>query len=122
MTPYIQLAQYILPSDLLSYFDLCRVEEISSDLHLYLEEKNLPPDMDVPLFPNGFHEESCIRDFPIRNHKVTLHVRRRRWKTMEGKSVSKDWKLVAEGTRYSPEFAAFLKGLLGEIPDYGPLS
>lgn len=122
MNPYFQLAQYILPSELFTHFELCRVEEVGSELHLYLEEKNLPPDSDIDLHPNGFHDESCIRDFPIRNHKVSLHVRRRRWKSAEGKSVSKDWKLVAEGTRHSPEFAAFLKGLLGEIPDYGPLS
>jgi hypothetical protein len=37
------------------------------------------------------------------------------------KSVSKDWDLVARGTRHSKEFADFLKGLPGEIPDYGPL-
>ena len=100
MNPYFQLAQYILPGELFSHFELCSVEELDSELHLYLEEKNCPPDSDVPLQPNGFHEESCIRDFPIRNHKVVLHVR----------------------PRHSGEFAAFLKGLLGEIPDYGPLS
>lgn len=122
MNPYFQLAQYILPVELFTHFELVRVEEVSSELHLYLEEKDLAPESEVVLQPNGFHEESCIRDFPIRNHKVTLHVRRRRWKSSDGKSVSKDWKLVAEGTRHSPEFAAFLKGLLGEIPDYGPLS
>lgn len=122
MNPYIQLVQYILPNELFSHFDLCRVEEVDSEPHLYLEEKNLAPDSDVRLQPNGFYDESCIRDFPIRNHKVTLHVRRRRWKRPDGKSVSKDWKLVADGTRHSPEFAAFLKGLLGEVPDYGPLS
>lgn len=122
MDPYFHLAQYILPIDLFTHFDLCRVEELNSELHLYLEEKNVPPVSDVTLHPNGFHEESCIRDFPIRNHKVTLHVRRRRWKSVDGKSVSQDWHLVAEGTRHSPEFASFLKGLLGEIPDYGPLS
>lgn len=120
MNPYFQLAQYILPHELFTHFDFCRVEEVDSALHLYLEEKNEAPAAD--LHPNGFHEESCIRDFPIRNRKVTLHVRRRRWKSPDGKSVSKDWKLVAEGTRHSAEFAAFLKGLLGEIPDYGPLS
>ena len=122
MNPYFQLAQYILPRELFTYFELCRVEEVGSELHLYLEEKNLPPDSDIDLHPKGFHEEPCIRDFSIRNHKVSLHVRRLRWKSAEGKSVSKDWKLVAEATRHSPEFAAFLKGLLGEIPYYGPLS
>jgi hypothetical protein len=39
-----------------------------------------------------------------------------------GKSVWKDWDLVAQGIRQSKGFAALLKGLLGEIPDYGPLA
>ena len=62
MNPYFQLAQYILPGELFSHFELCSVEELDSELHLYLEEKNCPPDSDVPLQPNGFHEESCIWD------------------------------------------------------------
>ena len=54
---------------------------------------------------------------------MTFHVKRRRWvETETGKSVSKRWDIVAEGTRFSKEFAAFLKDMLGQIPDYGPLS
>ena len=55
--------------------------------------------------------------------KMSFHVKRRRWIEVEtGKSVSRRWDLVAEGTRFSKEFAAFLKDMLGQIPDYGPLS
>jgi len=36
--------------------------------------------------------------------------------------VSKDWQLVAKGTRHSNEFAAFLKEFLGYIPDYGQIT
>ena len=43
MNPYFELAQYILPCDLLTHFELSRVDELDSELHLYLEEKNLPP-------------------------------------------------------------------------------
>ena len=39
-----------------------------------------------------------------------------------GENVSTDWALVQAGTRYSVEFAAFFKGLLGQIPDYVPLA
>ena len=54
---------------------------------------------------------------------MSFHVKRRRWvDATASKSVSRQWDLVAEGTRFSKEFAAFLKGLLGQIPDYGPLS
>ena len=51
-----------------------------------------------------------------------LHIRRRRWKDAGGKSVSKDWQMVAKGTRYSKEFATFLKEFLGYIPDYGQIA
>ncbi len=73
--------------------------------------------------PNGFYEESTVQDYPVRGRKMTFHVKRRRWiDTRTGKSVSKRWDIVAEGTRFSKEFAAFLKDMLGQIPDYGPLS
>lgn len=55
---------------------------------------------------------------PIRDYRTILHVRRRRWKDADGKSHSKDWQLVAQGTRHSVEFAAFLKEFIGYVPDY----
>jgi hypothetical protein len=87
-------------------------------LHLYLDEKEIQLDGHTDLQPNGFYPESCINDFPIRDHRTILHIRRRRWKDADGKSYSKDWQLVAKGTRHSVEFAAFLKEFLGYIPDY----
>jgi len=53
------------------------------------------------LLSNGFYEASTIKDFPLRDKKVVLHIRRRRWKDHEGKSYSRQWDLTAEGTRYS---------------------
>lgn len=52
MDSYFQLAKYILPAELFTHFELCRVEEVCSELHLYLVENNFPPDSDVPLHPN----------------------------------------------------------------------
>ena len=106
INPYFQITQYILPCKLFTHFELCRVEEAVSELHLYFEEKNIPSNSDVDLQSNGFYAESCIRDFPIRNHKVILLVRRRR-KSAEGKSISNNYKLVSEDTRHSLEFAFF---------------
>ncbi|MDR0429094.1 MAG: hypothetical protein LBH58_01265 [Tannerellaceae bacterium] len=123
--PYLKLVHYVLPEEIESSFDLIDVEMSGDELHLFLEEKNEYPEGydSGSLLPNGFYEASCIQDFPLRDHRVKLYVKRRRWKEKSsGKSVSKDWELVAQGTRHSKEFAAFLKGLLGEIPDYGPLS
>ena len=78
----------------------------------------------IPGFQGSNHSDlSIVRDYPVRGRKMTFHVKRRRWIDVEtGKSVSKRWDIVAEGTRFSKEFVAFLKDMLGQIPDYGPLS
>ena len=111
--PYMMLAKVILPSEMTEYFDLIKVrtDEYFGEprLHLYLDEKEQVPDNRTDLSPNGFYEESCMNDFPIREYRTVLHVRRRRWKDADGRSVSKDWQMVAKGTRYSKEFATFLK-------------
>ena len=57
-------------------------------------------------------EARYIEDFPIRDMLVKLKVRRRRWEvTLEDKKkkVSRNWELLAQGTRMSAEYAAFLK-------------
>ena len=61
--------------------------------------------------------------FPIRDRKVVLHVRRRRWLDKNGTSIILEHDdLVAEGTSYSNEFAGVLKKIFGYLPDTGPLS
>jgi transposase len=73
--------------------------------------------------PNPYRQMVfMIKDFPLRDKKVVLHVRRRRWVDDAGKSYSRCWDLVAEGTRYSKEFAFFLKGAFGYLPDTSPIS
>lgn len=109
--PYLLLAKYILPNEFNDYFEVVNLgeERLGGEmvLHLYLAERNLPPQGYGKLYPNGFYEESRIPAFPIREYHTVLHIRRRRWKDKDGKSVSRDWTLVAEGTRISNEFAAF---------------
>lgn len=65
------------------------------------------------LRPNGFYPEALMSDFPVRGREVVLHVRRRRWLDQNRESVSTDWWLICKGTRYSKEFAAFLKEFVG---------
>lgn len=66
----------------------------------------------------GFMDAVRITDFPIRDHKVILVLRRRRWKNKETGETFVDRISVTEsGTRYSKEFAAFLKETYGHIPD-----
>lgn len=105
----------LLPTEINENFDLVNVEskeyEETPALHLYLEEKLIPPEMDAEALPNGFYPESIVMDFPIRKKAAVLHVRRRRWKDAQGCSIPpREIKLVAKGTRISQEFATFLKG------------
>ena len=119
-----ELIRYVLPQEIVGYFELIALQEREGTLHLCLEEFNEIPEeyKGEQLFSNGFYEESTIKDFPLRDRKVVLHIRRRRWVDAEGKSYSRQWELVAQGTRYSKEFAYFLKEAFGYLPDSGAIS
>jgi len=126
-----ELVSLMLPSHLLDYFDLVRVEERevpekermgieSGDVILHLEEQDeyRYPEEGHTYRPNGFYEASKVRDFPLRDKRVTLLIKRRRWvDETTGKSVGNSYELTADGTRHSVEFAAFLKECFGQIPD-----
>ena len=111
-----ELAKVMLPADILEYFDVVHVTPGEDFIIIHLDEQNIiqHPDPSHIYESNGFYEASSIQDFPIRNKKVHLSVRRRRWidKTT-GSSVSNTYELTANGTRYSKEFADFLKGIFG---------
>ncbi len=81
-----------------------------STLHIYLDEKDNRTNEHLLLKPNGFTEPTVIKDFPVRNRNLILHVRRRRYLDENGKNVILNlYPTTAEGTRYSEEFAVFLK-------------
>jgi len=119
-----ELLRYVLPSEIVDRFDLVDLQEQGETLHLYLDECQIIPEeyQELCLFPNGFYEESTLKDFPLRDKKVVLHIRRRRWVDAQGNSYSRRWDLAAEGTRYSKEFAFFLKEAFGYLPDTSPIS
>jgi hypothetical protein len=111
---YQALVRLLLPDGILEFFELTRVSEGLQGLSLYLEEKNIHPDeyKDAKLESKGFLPEVYIQDFPIRNQKVMLCVKRRRWEVVDtGEVISRDWKLVQKGTRMTKEFADFLKDM-----------
>ena len=114
------LAQIVLPAQILDYFTIVGIEQTESEIHISLDEK-MNPELsgDVHFESKGFMDAVSVTDFPIRDHKVILLVRRRRWTdTRTGKSFSIPINLdvVAKGTRYSKEFGAFLKETYGDIP------
>ena len=120
---------YFLPEGLLDYFEPVMAEDkehqIKKDevykriLHLYFDERDNRPAELQHLRPNGFTEEKVISDFPARNRKLVLHIRQRRWLDENGKSVILNvYELATNGTKFSDEFAEFLKKKLGPDPRY----
>lgn len=112
----LALAQLILPSKILSNFEVVRVEEDPSLIRIYLDELvKSEYKENTSIESKGFCEAVTIRDFPIRDKGVDLIVRRRKWYDRQNNRYFSDtYGLKAEGTRYSKEFAAFLKELYGD--------
>ena len=104
----------ILPKELSDYFTVLGIKEEDKNIELFLEEKNIPPEgyKKDDLLSKGFYEPVTIQDFPLRDRPVYLNIKRRRWKVKSTqKSISRDWKTVAQGTQLTQEFADFLKEL-----------
>lgn len=113
------LVKLLLPSEIFDYFEITNLVIEDRSVAVFLDERDIKPPAwsGQKLTSKGFHPESIIQDFPIRNKAVFLHVRRRRWLVESTKEVvSRDWDSVAEGTRYTKSFADFLKGLFGHLP------
>jgi len=111
---YIDLLKILLPELLITHFNIIKHESKKDVLHLYFEEKkDLPKEFSSAIvISHGFHKEITIQDFPVRGKNVYLHIKRRRWLSKTSKEVvQRDWDLVAQGTRMTVEFAAFLKVL-----------
>jgi hypothetical protein len=117
---YHSLIKALLPQEVFEYFEITKVDINLEDIDVYLDELNIRPDgySKEKLLSKGFHEPSVFQDFPIRKKSVYLHVRRRKWLIEStGKIISRQWDLSAKGTRYTKDFAAFLKGLFGQLPN-----
>ena len=114
------IASVVLPAQILDYFTVVGVEQTATEIHISLDELKSKELSDDPHFESkGFMDAVHVTDFPIRDHKVILKIRRRRWTdTRTGKSFSLpiDLDIVAKGTRYSKEFGAFLKETYGDVP------
>ena len=115
------LLRHLLPKELFEYFDLVSIQEPNTkELNLYLDEKKTsPPEhKDKSLISYGFDEPVKVQDFPLRKKSVYLIVRRRKWQEKgTGKIYSRSWDITADGSSYSKEFADFLKGLFGQLPN-----
>ena len=116
----LTLAQVVLPNEVLDNFEIINLESSETEIHIHLDEKmSLELSQDIHYESKGFLPATSVTDFPIRDHKVILVIRRRRWtdvRTGKSFSIPIDLEVTAKGTRYSKEFAAFLKETYGDIP------
>ena len=118
-----QLASVVLPREILERFEIVKIETDEADIDamsmtIHLDERmNTEYQNNADYESLGFLEAVSVTDFPIRDHKVVLKLRRRRWKNKQtGKSFVEQISVTENGTRYSKEFAAFLKETYGDIP------
>ena len=103
-----------LPAGLLDYFDTTEASNMGDCFMLVLVENDIVLEnlQDLLLISNGFQKPITVTDFPVRDHTMYFRIKRRRWLDKStGKSYSRDWDLVASGTRITAEFGAFLKEL-----------
>lgn len=110
----LAIANLLLPEVLVNYFDMTKHEIKGEELHFYFTERNDIPEQfkNAKFHSKGFFPEATVQDFPIRGKNVFLHITRRRWFNEDtGKVITRDWQLVAKGTRITSEFATFLKEL-----------
>ena len=56
-----------------------------------------------------------FQDFPLRGKKVFLNIRRRPLALKNIMSISRNWRMVAEGTRMTQDFASFKRTILAAI-------
>lgn len=107
-----QLSALLFPAGLLDYFEVVSINDSNEQYIFDLDEKNIvPPQKNKKdLESKGFYSQESVSDFPLRGKRCTLRIRRRRWLDKStGEIVQRDWKLIAQGTRITSEFASFLK-------------
>lgn len=119
---YEFFASFFLPNGMIDWFEITNVEEDTNEgtkeldilfptvLHIYLDERDNRKGETLGLKGNGFSEYTTYQDYPIRNRKVMLHVRRRRYKDADGHNiVLNNYPMKADGTEISVEFGLFFK-------------
>ena len=119
---YSTLVSYMLPKGILDSFEINRIEEedlgIKDEtgtelrvLHIYLDERDLRDEVWHDLKPNGFTEAREFNDFPVREYKVVLHVRRRRWLSADGKNIILDSPALENHVPHDEDIWLALRGV-----------
>lgn len=111
---YDQVLRFLFPEGLFDYFELSDFQQKKDTVEIYFEEKNIPPTeyKGDKLESKGFSEQTRMYDYPLRGRTCLLYIKKRRWYNHSLKKyVTRNWRLVAEGTQITLEFASFLKVL-----------
>ena len=116
------IISFFLPDGMIDWFEVVKIVEepntgkaqadvlYNSVLNIYLDERDNREGEQLSLKPNGFTEPTVIKDYPIRNRKVLLHVRRRRYLDADGRNIIlNQYPLTSDGTKVSVEFGLFFK-------------
>ena len=114
----------LLPEGTLDYFDLVDVKESVNEVVIYLEEKNIVPEKytDQDTESKGFYDPIIVQDFPLRGKKVFLNIRRRRWLLKKhNEYISRNWRMVAEGTRMEGVSKCTPSVFYAQSPDFHKL-
>ena len=99
-----------------SYTTLCSIEIKKEYWLIDFEEKNEIPNGYEPsdYESKGFMESKLIQDFPLRGKGVYLRIKTRRWRHKQTKKILKrDFSFIADGSKFTEELSAFLKGASG---------
>lgn len=76
------IASVVLPTQILDYFAIVGVEQTKTEIHISLDERmNKELSDDLHFESKGFMEPVNVTDFPIRDHKVILRIRRTIYKS-----------------------------------------
>ena len=121
----LELARLILPSGFVENFKIIGITNNDSDVEISLDEfDNLPEERQGhKIESKGFLDAVTVRDFPLRDKRVNFKVRRRKWYDhTTDEYFTNSYDTTYKGTRYSMEFAAFLKALPGDISPIGPFA
>ena len=110
-----ELVTLFFPPGLLEQFDVVRVETNRDEVIVHLDEKSVVPELTAEqkqkgVYSKGFTEAVDVLDFPIRNRVGHLKVRKRKWKVNgEDAILMRPIELSEPGTKFTKDFAAFLK-------------
>ena len=88
----------MLPSQILDYFDVVKIEQGTTLIEISLNKIYPESYKRDKSFENKGMESTTITDFPIRDHKFLLHIRRRWLNRKDSMSFCRPLNLVAEGT------------------------